>query len=167
MCGDAACAFSASGLSHFSMTTKVSSPNLAPGKSASTAGSYSMQPFSAWTAGMLAWKCSSTFARMPGFVVMMASTWIIATASPFLFRRLAARSTQPGNPHRLAEAAAGFQRIAVLAMDGGMLRGGQQQPVAPGRAVLRIVLQQALSDFLIVRIVAKPRRGQRDAGGER
>ncbi len=43
-------AFSASGLSHFSITTKVSGPNLAwklPMPSASTAGPYSMQPCSA------------------------------------------------------------------------------------------------------------------------
>src|SRR5215813_7941572 len=56
MCGEVACALSASGLSHFSITTKVSGPNLAwkfPMPSASIAGPYSMQPFSAWTASML------------------------------------------------------------------------------------------------------------------
>ena len=42
-------------LSHFSMTTKVSGPNLANGPpSVSTVAPYSMQPFSACTAGTLA-----------------------------------------------------------------------------------------------------------------
>ena len=41
-------------------------------------GAYSMQPSSAWTAGMLARKASSTRSRMPGFAVMMARTWIKA-----------------------------------------------------------------------------------------
>ena len=80
MCGAAAWAFSASRLAHFSITTNVSGPSLVwkGGPSASTAGAYSMQPSSAWTAGMLARKASSTRSRMPGFAVMMARTWIKA-----------------------------------------------------------------------------------------
>src|SRR6266851_4300792 len=57
MCGEAAWALRWSRLSHFSITTKVSAPYLAPGPpSASAAGPYSMQPASACTAGMLARK---------------------------------------------------------------------------------------------------------------
>src|SRR5271154_2355248 len=78
MCGEAACALRWSRLAHFSTTTKVSSPNLAPGPpSASITGPYSIQPSSAWTAGMLARNRASTSSRLPGLVVMMASTWII------------------------------------------------------------------------------------------
>jgi hypothetical protein len=79
MCGAVACAFSASMLSHFSTTTKVSGPSFVwkpPMPSASIAGPYSMQPSSAWTAGRLARKASSTLSRRPGFVVMIARTWI-------------------------------------------------------------------------------------------
>src|SRR5215208_2028297 len=57
MCGAAACALSASMLSHFSTTRKVSGPYLvctASAASASTAAPYSMQPFSARTLGTLA-----------------------------------------------------------------------------------------------------------------
>ena len=54
MCGAAAWALSASMLSHFSSTTKVSGPYLVcidGAGSASIAGPYSMHPFSARTAG--------------------------------------------------------------------------------------------------------------------
>src|SRR5436305_3952943 len=88
MCGEAACAFRWSRLSHFSTTTKVSAPYLAPGPpSASIAGPYSMQPASAWTAGMLARKWPSTSSRLPGLAVMMAITWIMAIW-PFAFDRV-------------------------------------------------------------------------------
>src|SRR5487761_353181 len=81
ICGEAPCAFRASRLSHFSMTTKVSGPNLAwklPTPSASIAGPYSMQPFSAWTAGTLARNASRICSRMPGLAVMTATMWIIS-----------------------------------------------------------------------------------------
>src|SRR5687767_12193757 len=80
MCGAAPCASSASMSSHFSMTTKVSGPYCAwigGAGSASTAGAYSIQPFSASTAGMLARKCVSTSSRLPGLVVRTAMTWIM------------------------------------------------------------------------------------------
>src|SRR6185369_11064715 len=78
-CGERACAPRCSRLSHFSTTTKVSGPYLAPAPpSASITGPYSMQPASACTAGMLARKCPSTSSRLPGLAVMMASTWIMA-----------------------------------------------------------------------------------------
>src|SRR5215471_15294999 len=84
MCGEAACAFSAPGLSHFSITTKVSGPNLAwklPMPSASMAGPYSMQPCSARTASMLAWNSFRIASRMPDLAVMTATTWIISSPS--------------------------------------------------------------------------------------
>src|SRR5437879_11008537 len=88
MCGEAAWALRWSRLSHFSTTTKVSAPYLAPGPpSASIAGPYSMQPASAWTAGMLARKWPSTSSRLPGLAVMMAITWIMAIW-PFAFDRV-------------------------------------------------------------------------------
>src|SRR5437667_9309153 len=45
--------------------------------SASTAGPYSMQPCSAWTAGMLARNSFRIASRMPDLAVMMATTWIM------------------------------------------------------------------------------------------
>src|SRR5487761_1448753 len=81
MWGEAACALSASGLSHFSISTKVSAPNFAcmpPAPSASIAGPYSMQPASARTAGTLARNAARICSRMPGLAVMIATTWIMA-----------------------------------------------------------------------------------------
>src|SRR3954451_14838987 len=82
MWGAAACAFSASTLSHFSITTKVSSPNFVwkpPSPSASGVGTYSTQPCSACTARVLARNASRILSRMPGFAVMTATTWITRT----------------------------------------------------------------------------------------
>ena len=68
-------------LSHFSMTTKVSGPNLANGPpSVSTVAPYSMQPFSACTAGTLALKFLRISSRLPGLAVMMATTWIMVSS---------------------------------------------------------------------------------------
>src|SRR5438128_818737 len=67
MCGAAACALSASMLSHFSITRNVSSPHFfctGGALSASTAAPYSMQPFSARTAGTLARNASRLAARI-------------------------------------------------------------------------------------------------------
>src|SRR6266851_8183479 len=83
MCGEAAWALRASRLSHFSTATKVSGPSLvwiAPAPSASIAGAYSMQPASAWTAGMLARNAARMVSRWPGLAVMMAKTWIMGAA---------------------------------------------------------------------------------------
>src|SRR5215470_4432358 len=83
MCGAVECAFNASTLSHFSITRKVSGPYFVwkdGAFSVSTAAPYSMQPFSARTAGTLARKCLSTCSRMPGLVVRTATTWIMAQA---------------------------------------------------------------------------------------
>src|ERR1051326_571394 len=80
MWGAAACALSASMLSHFSITRNVSAPQRvwnASALSASTAAPYSMQPFSACTFGTLALKCSRIFGRWPGLAVMTAMTWIM------------------------------------------------------------------------------------------
>jgi hypothetical protein len=77
MWGAAAWALRASMLSHFSTTTKVSGPYFvwtAKAGSASTAAPYSMQPFSARTAGTLARKCLRTSSRLPGLAVMTAMT---------------------------------------------------------------------------------------------
>src|SRR5207247_3432359 len=68
-------------LSHFSTTTKVSGPNLANGPpSVSIVAPYSMQPFSACTAGTLALKFLSISSRLPGLAVMMAMTWIMMSS---------------------------------------------------------------------------------------
>src|SRR5947207_13688867 len=81
MCGAAACALSASMLSHFSIARNVSSPHFfctASALSASIAAPYSMQPCSARTAGTLARKAARISARLPGLAVMTAMTWIMA-----------------------------------------------------------------------------------------
>ena len=80
MCGAAAWAFRSSSVAHFSMKKNASGPSLVCSPrpvSASSTGPYSMQPFSAWTAGTLALKFASTSARLPGLAVMMATTWIM------------------------------------------------------------------------------------------
>src|SRR5215831_5022793 len=84
MCGAAAWALSASGLSHFSITTNVSGPNGVwnlPMSGVSVAGPYSMQPFSACTAGILARTSRRMSSRMPDLAVMMAMTWIMGSSS--------------------------------------------------------------------------------------
>src|SRR5262252_1467025 len=84
MCGAAAWALSASGLSHFSITTNVSGPNGVwnlPMSGVSVAGPYSMQPFSACTAGILARNSRRMASRRPGLAVMMAMTWIMESSS--------------------------------------------------------------------------------------
>ncbi len=89
-----------------------------------------MQPASACTAGMLARNASSTCSRMPGFVVMMARTWIISVSSCSsrpVARKLArtAMRRQPGEDmrHELRDALCGPE-------------GGRSQP-GRGRPVLR------------------------------
>src|SRR5258706_12304776 len=80
MWGAAACALSASMLSHFSITRKVSSPHFfwkGSALSASTGAPSSMPPCSARTAGTLARNASRIAARLPGLAVMTATTWII------------------------------------------------------------------------------------------
>src|SRR6185503_12114470 len=80
MCGAAAWALSASMLSHFSITRKVSSPHffwIGSAGAASIAAPYSMQPFSARTAGTLARKCLRISSRLPGLAVSTATTWIM------------------------------------------------------------------------------------------
>src|SRR5262245_25300882 len=84
MCGAAAWARSASMLSHFSITRNASGPHLVWNGSAfseSTAPPYSMQPFSARTAGTLALKCLRISPRLPGLAVMTATTWIMTLPS--------------------------------------------------------------------------------------
>src|SRR5216684_1033973 len=98
MCGEAAWALRASRLSHFSTATKVSGPSLAwfaPQPSASIAGAYSMQPASAWTAGMLARNAASTASRWPGLAVIMARTWIMAGRSGRMGQRTSATDYDP------------------------------------------------------------------------
>src|SRR5258707_12283703 len=81
MCSEAQWALRWSMLSHFSMTTKVSAPNLANGPpSVSTVAPYSMQPFSACTAGTLALKFLSISSRLPGLAVMMAITMFMMSS---------------------------------------------------------------------------------------
>ena len=62
--------------------------------------------------------------------------------------------------HGFAEAAGGFEGVAVFAVAGGDVGAGEQQPLAVGALVLAVILQQALRDFLVVRVVAEARRHQ-------
>src|ERR1700724_4791894 len=74
---------------------------------------------------------------------------------------MTAVSHQRLDPHRAAVAAAALEEIAVLAVHGGVLHAGEQQAVAVEATVLRVVLEQTLSDFLVVRVVAEAASGQR------
>src|SRR5690606_2271973 len=77
MCAEAAWAIRSSIVSHFSMTAKLSSPSFAcqlPTPSMSMTALYSMQPFSASTAGTFALKAARTSSRLPGFAVIWAIT---------------------------------------------------------------------------------------------
>src|SRR6185503_20847274 len=117
MCGAAAWAFSASMLSHFSTTTKVSGPYLVctgSAGSASTAAPYSMQPRSARTLGTLARKCLSTSSRLPGLAVMTAMTWIIWFALPEGLAR------------------AELDRLSYRPVDHAARRGNDSPGAAPG-----------------------------------
>src|SRR5262245_13218876 len=89
MCGAAACALSASMLSHFSTTTNASAPYFVctgSAGSASTAAPYSMQPFSARTAGTIWRQCFRTSSLFPGLAVMTAMTWIMLSAPSVVIR---------------------------------------------------------------------------------
>src|SRR6516225_3432430 len=70
-------------------------------------------------------------------------------------------SGQRGNAHGPPIAATAFKKIAVLPVHGGMLYARKQQTVAIETAVLRVVLKQALSDLLVVRVVTEAAGGQR------
>src|SRR5690242_19493219 len=70
-------------------------------------------------------------------------------------------SAERGHAHGAAVAPAAFEEIAVLPVPGGVLHAGEQQPVAVEAAVLHVVLEQALRDLLVVRVVAEPAGGQR------
>src|SRR5450759_1864255 len=65
--------------------------------------------------------------------------------------------------HRCSEAVRGLKRIAIFAMRGQQLRGGQQDPFAARTAVLHEVLQHALWDFLVVGIIAQFAGAQRQS----
>src|SRR5580700_7207339 len=65
------------------------------------------------------------------------------------------------NAHGTTETPATLEEIAVLPVHGGMLHTGEQQAVAVEATVLRVVLEQTLSDFLVVRVVAEAASGQR------
>src|SRR4029077_356736 len=79
------------------------------------------------------------------------------------FRARCARTSsgQRGNAHGPPVAATAFKKIAVLPVHGGMLYARKQQPVAVETAVLRVVLEQALSDLLVVRVVTEAAGDQR------
>src|SRR5262249_29430555 len=137
MCGAAACACSASMLSHFSMTRRVSGPHFVwnfSAFSASTAAPYSMQPFSARTAGTLARKWRSISSRLPGLAVMTAITWIMVSfyAPPAMaWQTSISREDRANLPIRryegevrlvesaqaLADEAAAIRRESVLGFD--------------------------------------------------
>src|ERR1700685_1254241 len=65
------------------------------------------------------------------------------------------------NAHGTTETPATLEEIAVLPVHGGMLHTAEQQAVAVEATVLRVVLEQTLSDFLVVRVVAEAASGQR------
>src|SRR5262249_37940359 len=72
-----------------------------------------------------------------------------------------------GKAHRLTEPPACFEGVAVCGVSGRDMRAGQQQPLPVTALVLAVILQQALRDFLVVRIVAEPRRHQRQTLDQR
>src|SRR5438105_1864538 len=65
--------------------------------------------------------------------------------------------------HRFAEAPEALEVVAVLPMPRGVLGLRQQEAVAVVRLRLRVVLQQAGRELLVVRVVAdfRARAGQR------
>src|SRR5207249_286344 len=63
-----------------------------------------------------------------------------------------------GESERFGEAAIRLEMIAVLAVPGRVLRAGEQQTLAIGRPALQVILDQAESELLVVRIVAGLRR---------
>src|ERR1700685_4733561 len=65
------------------------------------------------------------------------------------------------NAHGTTETPATLEEIAVLPVHAGVLHAGEQQAVAVEATVLRVVLEQTLSDFLVVRVVAEAASGQR------
>jgi hypothetical protein len=70
-------------------------------------------------------------------------------------------SDERGNAHGPAIAPAALKKIAVLPVPGGVLNAGEQKPVAVEAAVLRVVLEQALANLLVVGIIADAAGGQR------
>src|ERR1700676_5146740 len=62
-------------------------------------------------------------------------------------------------PHRCVEAAADVEEIAVFAVPRRVLGAGKEEALAAGPRVLAVILEEALRNLLIVRIVA-------DAGGD-
>src|SRR6267142_6799197 len=58
-------------------------------------------------------------------------------------------------PAGLFEPPVALQRVAVLAMPGGVLGGGQQQAIAVAGLGVEVVLQQAEPELLVVRVVAE------------
>src|SRR6478752_1286118 len=151
MCGAAECAFRASVLSHFSTTTKVSGPNLVwnePMPSVSTVAPYSMQPFSAFTAGTLARKWPRISSRLPGLAVMTAMTWIMML-SPSL-------SSPPAAQHAAGQAVVGGDNVLAVAPDdlavddhgGDAVRLGDEA-VGAGRQIVH-PLERAGADGLRV-----------------
>src|SRR5580704_7087495 len=65
------------------------------------------------------------------------------------------------NSHGTTKTPATLEEIAVLPVHCGVLHAGEQQAVAVESTVLRVVLEQTLSDFLVVRVVAEAASGQR------
>src|ERR687892_141773 len=53
------------------------------------------------------------------------------------------------------EAAIALEWIAVLAMPGGVLGAGQQQPVAVGGPAVAVVFEEAEPQLLVVRVVTE------------
>src|SRR6516165_12052514 len=69
---------------------------------------------------------------------------------------------QLGETHRLHKAAARLEEIAIFPVTGGNVGTGEQQPLAIRALVLAVILEEALRNFLVMRIVAEPRRPQRE-----
>src|SRR5258708_3157855 len=178
MWGAAACALSASMLSHFSITRKVSSPHFfwnGSALSASTAAPYSMQPCSARTAGTLARNASRIAARLPGLAGMTATTGII-------LRLLFVQEDQLGRFAQLAKYDGVLleqlgERLGVGAVDADD-QEARLGPAAEGIAalapVVRVarggdeVLQRGVGDAVLLgraRIAARIRGGDERRGG--
>src|SRR5262249_55582734 len=67
---------------------------------------------------------------------------------------------QPGDTEGRAKAVGAVERVAVFAMHRGVVRAGEQQPVAVMRLVFGPILERDLADLLVVRVVAHARRHQ-------
>src|SRR5262249_12562850 len=117
-----------------------------PSASMTSRAASRMRPMST----MRPWR-TATSARWRGWPVPSTST-------PFLMSRSCGISVL-SQVEGLGEAAIALERIAILAMAGGVLGAGQQQTLAIVGLGAEIALQRAEPQLLVVRIVAGLARG--------